>query len=533
MKTDQRNYYVDTHAHLDFEQFDADRTVVLHNALDAGIVRIINVGTDLSSSERTLTFAETDVHVYASVGVHPHDSAKHFSTQHDTQQTLVQLEHLSKHPKVVALGEIGLDYHYDFSPREVQKHAFEMQLILAQKLNLPVIIHVREAQEDAFAIIERVGYFRGVLHAFAGNTEQLVHAVELGFHIGWGGFSTFKNFDRLETLRATPIDRILLETDCPYLAPHPLRGKRNESANITLISSFIAEKLSITENELAMRTTQNAAKLFGFPMPNFLRTRRQLGQNFLTNEGIAQKIADLSGIDHELVVEIGPGGGAITKHLINRHRKVIAVELDEELAVALEKKMNTQRLLCLHADFLKLDLARLSEYFGCKIAVCGNIPYSITTPILFSLIDCRSSVLRVCLLMQKEVAQRLCAKVACGEYGIPTVLISRYFAVRKLAQASPGSFCPPPKVFSTVIELVPHEEIFLPHVKHDIFSALVHAAFAHRRKLVVSNLRAVFPKVDWQSVFSKCGISLTARAEELSAQQFALICANSLCNAKM
>jgi len=381
MKTDQQNYYADTHAHLDFEQFDSDRTTVLHNAIDAGIVRIINAGTDLPSSERSLAFAETDVHVYAAVGVHPHDSAKHFSTQHDIHQTIAHLEHLSKHPKVVALGEIGLDYHYDFSPRDVQKHAFELQLILAQKLNLPTIIHVREAEDDAFEIIERVGYYRGVLHAFAGNTEQLARAVKLGFHIGWGGFVTFKNFDRLDALCATPIDRILLETDSPYLAPHPLRGKRNESANITLIASFIAQKLSVSENELAMRTTQNAAKLFGFVMPNFLRTRKQLGQNFLTNEGIAQKIANLSGINHELVVEIGPGGGAITKHLINRHRKVVAVELDEQLAVALEKKLNAQNLLCLHADFLKLNLAKLSEYFGCKLAVCGNIPYSITTPI--------------------------------------------------------------------------------------------------------------------------------------------------------
>ncbi|HIC92753.1 MAG TPA: TatD family deoxyribonuclease, partial [Anaerolineae bacterium] len=207
----------DTHAHLDFPQFDGDREEVIERALAAGVRRIINVGADLASSRRAVALAEAHPPIYAAVGVHPHD-AKTL-----TDEALAELLGLARHPKVVAIGEIGLDFYRDLSPREAQRQAFERQLALARELGLPVIVHDRNAHAEVMDVLRRRG-LRGVLHCFSGDLEMARQAIEMGFYISVAGPATFKNAKRLpEIVRQLPLERLLIETDCPYLAPHPHR----------------------------------------------------------------------------------------------------------------------------------------------------------------------------------------------------------------------------------------------------------------------------------------------------------------------
>ena len=259
---------VDTHAHLDFPQFDADRESVLDRADAAGVGTIVNVGADLASSQRALALAASHPRIYAAVGIHPHDAKDLDGT------TLSELGDLAGNPKVVAVGEIGLDYYRDRSPRDVQRWAFQTQLDWAAKLGKPVIIHDRNAHEEILAMLsewapgmkntELVGRL-GVLHTFSGDLTMAQRAIELGFYISISGPVTYRNAHQLpEIVRALPLERLLLETDCPYLTPEPYRGKRNEPAYIRLVGERIAALKGISLLELARVTTANAQRLFGF-----------------------------------------------------------------------------------------------------------------------------------------------------------------------------------------------------------------------------------------------------------------------------
>jgi TatD DNase family protein len=233
---------IDSHCHLDFPDFDEDRDEVLARAGEAGVTTIINPGTDLESSRRALALTERYDNVYAAVGVHPHDA----STL--DRQALAELRQLASHPKVVAIGEIGLDYYRDLSPRAQQRAAFQAQLALAADLDRPVIIHQRESADDVMAALRdwaTGGYPGCVLHAFSGDEAMADEAVSLGFFIGVGGPLTFKNARRLpEIVAGLPLSCLLVETDAPYLAPHPYRGKRNEPAYVALVVKRLAELLS-------------------------------------------------------------------------------------------------------------------------------------------------------------------------------------------------------------------------------------------------------------------------------------------------
>jgi TatD DNase family protein len=230
---------IDSHCHLDFPDFDQDRDEVLARATEAGVTAIVNPGTDLESSRRALALAERYDNVYAAVGVHPHDA----STL--DRQVLAELRQLASHPKVVAIGEIGLDYYRDLSPRAQQRAAFEAQLTLAADLDRPVIIHQRESADDVMAALRdwATGGRPGcVLHAFSGDDAMADEAVSLGFFIGVGGPLTFKNARRLpEIVTGLPLSCLVVETDAPYLAPHPYRGKRNEPAYVALVVKRLAE----------------------------------------------------------------------------------------------------------------------------------------------------------------------------------------------------------------------------------------------------------------------------------------------------
>jgi TatD DNase family protein len=248
---------VDSHCHLDDPQFDPDREEAIARARQAGVEQMLAIGTgggppDL---EAAIRLADRYDFIYATVGVHPHDAAK------ATAETFDRLRSLARHPKVLMVGEIGLDYHYDYSPREVQREVFATQLELAAEAGKPVTIHTREAWEDTIALLARYGH-GGVMHCFTGDARQAKEALDLGFHLSFGGVVTFPKAEaNREAARMAPADRLLIETDCPYLAPVPRRGKRNEPAFLVETARKLAEVRGMGLDEVAAATTRNFQRL--------------------------------------------------------------------------------------------------------------------------------------------------------------------------------------------------------------------------------------------------------------------------------
>jgi len=253
---------IDSHAHLDFPHFDGDRDTVVQRARESSLAAIVNVGTDVPSSERSVELAARYPMVYASVGVHPHD-ARMLSSE-----ALDRLAELAAREKVVAIGEIGLDFYRDRSPRNLQRRAFREQIRLAVEVNLPLVIHDRDAHDETLDILrdEKAHRVGGVLHCFSGDLEMAREGIAMGFLIAFGGPITYGSGRKQQIARRIPLDRILVETDCPFLTPVPHRGKRNEPAYV----HHVAEKLSLLRGigfeEAAQATTTNAARLFGLPL---------------------------------------------------------------------------------------------------------------------------------------------------------------------------------------------------------------------------------------------------------------------------
>ncbi|SCG81743.1 TatD DNase family protein [Proteiniborus sp. DW1] len=250
---------IDSHAHLDDERFDKDRDEIIKDLTNQGIELVINPGADVASSVKAVSLAKKYNNIYAAVGVHPHDA----KTMDDT--TIQLLSSLANNEKVVAIGEIGLDYHYDNSPRDIQRKWFVEQIRLAKKLQLPIIIHEREASQDMYNILknEADGNLRGVLHCYSGSLEMAREYLKMGFYISLAGPVTFKN-SRVskEVAKNIPLDRMLIETDSPYLSPEPKRGKRNEPLNVRYVAAMIAELRGIPFDEIATSTSKNVKKLF-------------------------------------------------------------------------------------------------------------------------------------------------------------------------------------------------------------------------------------------------------------------------------
>ncbi len=250
----------DSHAHLNDPQFSDDLTEVLVRAKENGVRKIAVVGFDWESSKKAVELAGANQELYAVVGVHPHDAEGFCS------ETEESLRSWAKDEKVVAIGEIGLDYYRDLSPRDIQQIVFRRQLALAYELDLPISIHSRDAMEDLIQILkeEKKGEYRGILHCYSGSYEQAQILLRLGFHISFAGPLTFPNARKLPEIAAKiPLDRILIETDCPYLSPQPRRGKRNEPANVRFVAEKIAEIRGITPEEVAAATYDNACHVFG------------------------------------------------------------------------------------------------------------------------------------------------------------------------------------------------------------------------------------------------------------------------------
>jgi TatD DNase family protein len=261
---------IDTHCHLEMDEFNNERDAVIQRARDAGIEALITIGSDMAGNTGGLDLSGKHDFIYAAVGFHPHD-AKDFS-----EEVFNQIKEWATPPnpplgkggigggKVVAIGEIGLDYHYDNSPRDVQCEVFGKQLRLADELGLPVIIHSREAKKDTLDMISESGVRMGVFHCFSGDMDMAKHAMSLGFHISIAGPVTFKKAQRLkEVAKAIPDEYLLIETDAPYLSPEPFRGRRNEPAYIIHTATAIAQIRGVTLEDIARITTLNAKRLFG------------------------------------------------------------------------------------------------------------------------------------------------------------------------------------------------------------------------------------------------------------------------------
>ena len=249
--------YFDTHAHYDDKSFNNNRGEILSAMDAAGISLILNAASSLLSAEFSLKLASEYSFIYASIGIHPHDAKSM------VDDTIVELEKLLCTPKAKAVGEIGLDYHYDFSPRDIQRKRFREQLELARSAKLPVIVHEREALTDTLNMLREFRDLSGVVHCFSGSWETAKIILDFGWYLSFTGVITYKNARKvLETIEKMPSDRIMLETDAPYLSPEPVRGRQNSSLNLHYIAAKIAEIRGITLEETAALTMENGKRFF-------------------------------------------------------------------------------------------------------------------------------------------------------------------------------------------------------------------------------------------------------------------------------
>nr|WP_263314360.1 TatD family hydrolase [Mammaliicoccus sp. Marseille-Q6498] len=250
---------IDTHVHLNADQYDDDLQEVIDRALEEGIDRMFVVGFDTKTIERTMKLIDQYDFIYGIIGWHPVDAID------CTEERLEWIESLSSHPKIIGIGEMGLDYHWDKSPKDVQKEVFRKQIALAKRVQLPIIIHNREATQDCVDILkeENASEVGGIMHSFSGSNEIADEILKMNFYVSLGGPVTFKNAKQpKEVAKHVPMDRLLVETDAPFLSPHPYRGKRNEPARVKLVAEQIAELRGMTYEEVCEATTKNAERLF-------------------------------------------------------------------------------------------------------------------------------------------------------------------------------------------------------------------------------------------------------------------------------
>lgn len=249
--------WIDSHTHLTDERLAGEAEAVVERARQAGVQAMVTIGTDVEGSRAAAALAARLPGVYAAAGIHPHTAGS------ASAESLAELREVAGAPRVVAIGETGLDYHYDNAPRDVQREAFLAQLELGRSLDLPVVVHARDADADLAALLREAGLgTRGVLHCFSGGRALMEQALDIGWYVSFAGMITFKKYDAEDLVRAVPADRILVETDAPYLAPVPMRGKRNEPAFVPHVGLRAAAIRGVAAAEFARRTTENARTLF-------------------------------------------------------------------------------------------------------------------------------------------------------------------------------------------------------------------------------------------------------------------------------
>lgn len=250
-------FLYDTHAHLDDDMFDGDRDEVIEKIKQSGVGLVNNIGSSIQASRASLSLAEKYDFIRAVVGVHPSE------TNNMTMDDIEKIRDMAQNKNVVAIGEIGLDYHYDNTNPEIQKKWFRAQLDLAKELDMPVVIHDRESKGDCLRILKEKDIHRGVIHCFSGSAETAKEVLDMGFNISFTGVLTFKNARRaIEALKIIPMDKLFIETDCPYMAPEPHRGKRNDSSLVRYVAEKVAEIKGLSYDEVVKITTENAIKFF-------------------------------------------------------------------------------------------------------------------------------------------------------------------------------------------------------------------------------------------------------------------------------
>jgi len=255
--------WFDTHAHIDSDQFENEQDEIVRRASGAGVTRFVNVGCNRESALRTLEYVDRYEGVYGAIGLHPHDADEY------EDELLEDMRIWAAHPKILAIGEIGLDFHYDYSPRDTQREAMRRQIRLAKDLGMPILIHDREAHRECYDIItqERGWMCGGIYHCYSGAAEMAADIVKNGFYISFSGVVTFPNAVKLRKVAmSVPLDRLLIETDCPYLAPQPYRGKRNEPAYVAETGKALAELRGLSHEEMAAITWKNAHDAFRIPL---------------------------------------------------------------------------------------------------------------------------------------------------------------------------------------------------------------------------------------------------------------------------
>ena len=254
--------WFDTHAHVDSKQFGQEQAEVIERAKEAGVTRFVNIGSNRDSVLRTMAIIDAYDNVFGTVGLHPHDADSM------TDELIDEFRQWATHPKMLAIGEIGLDFHYDYSPRDAQRDALRRQIRLAGELSMPVAIHDREAHRECFDILtEENGWANGgIYHCYSGSAEMAAEIIKKGFFISFSGVVTFSNAEKLRRTAATiPLERLLIETDCPYLAPQKYRGKRNEPAYVVETGQTLAELHGISNEEMARLTWENACRAYRLP----------------------------------------------------------------------------------------------------------------------------------------------------------------------------------------------------------------------------------------------------------------------------
>jgi TatD DNase family protein len=321
---------IDTHAHLDFPQFDSDRDDIIKSGFEHGLEAIVNIGTDLITSQNSINLANHYDNIYATVGVHPHDVKSNPPDYLDQIRKMVEDDTREK-KKIVAIGEIGLDYYRDLSPRELQRKAFREQLELAKSLNKPVVVHIREAMADSLDILRESGVKHGVLHSFPGNIEEANTGIAMGFFISFAGPITYPKSNRPEIARSLPLGRIITETDSPYLTPQIYRGQRNKPENVKFVIEKLAQVFSpYSFEDIERMTSLNARRLYGLPLEKtgkiVYKIRRSLYIN-LTNR---------CNNNCSFCIRNGPGGGYVAGHYLRIKSEpsasgvIAAIEMERE-----------------------------------------------------------------------------------------------------------------------------------------------------------------------------------------------------------
>ena len=550
----------ETHAHYDDEAFREDREALFDEMFANDIDTIINVGASFAGCEQSVALADSHEKIYAAVGIHPED------VEELTEARMAWLKKTaSENEKVLAIGEIGLDYHYPEPAKEIQQQWFRRQLRLAADIKKPVIIHSREACQDTLACMraEHAEQIGGVIHCYSYSKEAAQEFLKMGFYFGFGGVVTFKNAKKaVEAVEAIPIEKILLETDCPYMAPEPNRGKRNYSGYLPYVAERIAQIKQMTAQEVIDITNANARKLFGLSaaqdkerkcsmaekdyknvmhLGNPTNTiavlnrygfsfQKKFGQNFLIDENVVEKIVRDAGVTKDdFVLEIGPGIGTMTQILCENAREVVAVEIDDKLIPILTEDTLSwyDNVTVIHEDILKLDIVKLAnERNGGKpIKVVANLPYYITTPIIMGLFESHVPLDSITIMVQKEVADRMQVGPGTKDYGALSLAVQYYAKPQILLNVPASCFMPRPNVDSAVIQLTRYEKPPVEVADEHLMFRLIRASFNQRRKTMTNSVgnspELSVSKEQMAAALEKCGLSATVRGEALTLAQFA------------